>query len=1027
MSTKQTKLFDLNLFTGSSESIRQEVGGIYYFLNGLAWNGVIEGSTDKNYEDMRFTDPSYSTQKYLPSLKYVARIVGNKEKLRDDNEWLKYLIGGSFAEIEYPGIYNSNTYSDHYIQNGLLPYKPKEVENLNGIETADLVATTEYFQNYRRYQTYTSNLQSELSIPNYYLLKEEKKESFLENEDDKTYPYFRYDAIKEYLNESFVNESLDPEDHLQKKNIFVLDVKEGAYDSKNTEPRKSVSTYIKTEEDLSKIYSLMPLANKIEIKENLAKANTNALFKEKIIEANYEYKFIKMLKESFQDEISLIPTTINFGLNVEQKVSTSETSYSATEETSTVPFRVLDVPSMLLYAQNNPLSETSDNFLLSQLPKYQNQESTFSDSEGLYRHMVVEKTFDILNRFGEVIKDRFDSGTSVSTLQDLLNSANSSKYHETIAFRVQKIGGPPTGDRRTENTIQNVWFFNTGEAIKYIDTQVKYNTEYTYKIFSYVLVQGYKYQTSQLAVGRVIAKEEPTSEYGDTIYCVEFYDPITGQTTPQLFSDESLRTVSERRVELEASIANKPDEFQSIIDSISNQYRAAKYRLASGAQTIFENFFGSPSSTASEISPSAVTNPIGGQKVERPYGYIATLASGQLALYQLSSDYETLQDEINSHIASTSFSMSTVASVASSISPSVSTRPSSFGIPSTGAVVVEPLRDALLALRELLSSIIPLIDGVRDGIAAFNQDMVELSELPAQGNALASSAQISSTNKYLADFEVTIEPSVKIIEIPLDEKRMQIVDHPPNDLVVTPHHLRDQSNRIAFYLKYDTFSANTEPYPTTLSSTDEVNAEAYKQGKDFAFDSKTKEETVSPARYIEVYKLADKPSSYKDFSGNLRKFIDLKNEKGDILSDHLYIDRVRENTKYYYIFRVVNENGVAGQISPIFESELINDGGYTYGSFKQLSESELVEPPPKNPTLAFKKLINVVPNIRHLQLNTDNATFSNKSTDELGKIELGKSELGSEFWDEKFKIRLTSKKTGRKIDLNLKFQKKVSK
>ena len=140
-----------------------------------------------------------------------------------------------------------------------------------------------------------------------------------------------------------------------------------------------------------------------------------------------------------------------------------------------------------------------------------------------------------------------------------------------------------------------------------------------------------------------------------------------------------------------------------------------------------------------------------------------------------------------------------------------------------------------------------------------------------------------------------------------------------------------------------------------------------------------------------------------------------------------YNDFVETNKKYYYVFRIVNSNGVSGTPSDIFESELINDGGYVYGSFKQMSESELVEPPPKEPSISFKKLINIVPNIQHLTLNTNADMFSDASTDHLGDISLGSEGSGQQFWDQQFKIRLTSKKTGRKIDLNLKFEIKDTK
>jgi DNA-binding ferritin-like protein len=389
-------------------------------------------------------------------------------------------------------------------------------------------------------------------------------------------------------------------------------------------------------------------------------------------------------------------------------------------------------------------------------------------------------------------------------------------------------------------------------------------------VFSYVLLQGYKYQTTGLVATRKIAEE------GD-MNCLEFYDPYTGQTSPQLASEENLRTLTDTIQQLLAE-KRQLQPFLSSADTLSD----------------FEE-----------------------KRIE-----------------QIDREIEKTQQFINT---------------------------------------------------------------------------------------LASNAQINSTSRYFADFNITIEPSVKIVEIPLEEKTMRIVDHPPNDFNVSPYHLQDQSNRLAFYLKYDTFSADTEPYPNTITATDERNEASYKEGKDFVPGSLTKEESVSAARFIEVYRMMEKPTSYQSFENNLRTTIDLKSEAGDIASDHFFIERVRENVKYYYTFRAVNENGVAGQLSPIFESELINDGGYVYGLFNQLSEDELVEPPPKSPILAIKNLLNVVPNIQHLQLDTSGADFTNNSVDEIGLVELG---TGEGFWNEKFKIRLTSKKTGRKLDLNLTFEKK---
>jgi hypothetical protein len=86
---------------------------------------------------------------------------------------------------------------------------------------------------------------------------------------------------------------------------------------------------------------------------------------------------------------------------------------------------------------------------------------------------------------------------------------------------------------------------------------------------------------------------------------------------------------------------------------------------------------------------------------------------------------------------------------------------------------------------------------------------------------------------------------------------------------------------------------------------------------------------------------------------------------------------------------------------------------------------------PKEPLLAFKKLINIVPNIQHLELDTSSVDFGNSSLDEISGITLGSSNVSDPLFNSDlnryFKIRLTSKKTGRKIDINIGFKKEVRK
>jgi hypothetical protein len=101
----------------------------------------------------------------------------------------------------------------------------------------------------------------------------------------------------------------------------------------------------------------------------------------------------------------------------------------------------------------------------------------------------------------------------------------------------------------------------------------------------------------------------------------------------------------------------------------------------------------------------------------------------------------------------------------------------------------------------------------------------------------------------------------------------------------------------------------------------------------------------------------------------------------------------------------------------IYEAELVDDGGYKFAVFNVHFESELEVKPFNRPIDSFKKLINVVPNIENVILNDEDVDYSDTSENQINNVKFGQSD--DPVWDKTFKIRLTSKKTGKKIDINL--------
>ena len=69
----------------------------------------------------------------------------------------------------------------------------------------------------------------------------------------------------------------------------------------------------------------------------------------------------------------------------------------------------------------------------------------------------------------------------------------------------------------------------------------------------------------------------------------------------------------------------------------------------------------------------------------------------------------------------------------------------------------------------------------------------------------------------------------------------------------------------------------------------------------------------------------------------------------------------------------------------------------------------------------FKKLINIVPNINNFIVDQSTANLADKAESQIDNIKFGVP--GNDLvWNKTFKLRLTSKKTGKKIDINLTFK-----
>jgi len=180
---------------------------------------------------------------------------------------------------------------------------------------------------------------------------------------------------------------------------------------------------------------------------------------------------------------------------------------------------------------------------------------------------------------------------------------------------------------------------------------------------------------------------------------------------------------------------------------------------------------------------------------------------------------------------------------------------------------------------------------------------------------------------------------------------------------------------------------------------------------------------------FEIYRCDTLPTSYNDFSSKLRDTTStLQRSDFDLIYSwsSSYEDKIEPNKIYYYMIRAVDIHGHKSFPSPVYKVTLVNDSGAIY----PLIDTIEIKPPPKSQqkTKSFKKFLQLVPNVAQVMVDYEagikdsaglmpSSAFGHEEDIELGVVApklFGKP-------GRTFKVRLVSKNTGKKLDLNITF------
>ena len=285
---------------------------------------------------------------------------------------------------------------------------------------------------------------------------------------------------------------------------------------------------------------------------------------------------------------------------------------------------------------------------------------------------------------------------------------------------------------------------------------------------------------------------------------------------------------------------------------------------------------------------------------------------------------------------------------------------------------------------------------------------------------------LDPVTQYFASATVVSRPSLKIVEVPIYAEKERIVDSPPvtPDIDIIPY--RAVSDKLLF-----NFMGNVGQYdlqPVYFNEEERVHYEKIRRAQKLLPGEPIRFSSDDPAAVFEVFRITKKPKSYMDFKNSKRVSVqtDISKETAQKAATASYLERLAPNTKYYYIFRSIDIHGHISYPSAVYEVELVNDAGAVFPRIAVVDFEPEVRSMPAKPA---KKYIHIIPSIAQALVNPEKSGLANEYGEPIdsallsnGQIQLGFQD--SPIWGKKFKVRVTSRQTGRKIDLNLRFDQK---
>jgi hypothetical protein len=278
-------------------------------------------------------------------------------------------------------------------------------------------------------------------------------------------------------------------------------------------------------------------------------------------------------------------------------------------------------------------------------------------------------------------------------------------------------------------------------------------------------------------------------------------------------------------------------------------------------------------------------------------------------------------------------------------------------------------------------------------------------------------------------------PDVKILRVPYyntgsDAVGTINIDSPPMPPNIFFFPYKNVSDKIGFWFNVQMGEAKMKPVTSLLTQKQWVQMMNYST-KTGDFNQLWKSLLYKTDDYggqFEIYRITKRPEKYADFKN-------AKIATVDVIGAKTLIDNIKPNQDYYYIFRSIDVHGMPSNPTPVYHMKMITHNDVPEADSVHIGTSgdqpvlfnEIIylndNYEEKIDNKSFKKYLLIEPSLRQTFLNFDTFDENWTSEDVLNlseQLEFGNSE--DKLFGKKFKIRVTSKQTGRKLDVNVNFK-----